>query len=116
MFVFGHTHTAFLKRVGPSGKVVLNTGTWLKLLSRIPVRFGLLPAVYYPSYRSITLKEKTSLFFVRPLFQCTQLVERLYRRTDLLTVLGIRVHVLNPVHQRGILGAQFSFQLVDFPA
>jgi hypothetical protein len=31
--------------------VVLNTGTWLKLLSRIPVRFGLLPAVYYPSYR-----------------------------------------------------------------
>ncbi|MFY9756341.1 MAG: hypothetical protein WAK37_10390, partial [Pseudolabrys sp.] len=51
VFVFGHTHTAFLKRVGPSGKVVLNTGTWLKLLSRIPVRFGLLPAVYYPSYR-----------------------------------------------------------------
>ena len=53
---------------------------------------------------------------MRPLFQCTQLVERLYRRTDLLTVLGFRVHVLNPVHQRGILGAQFSSQLVDFPA
>src|SRR5262245_33756990 len=51
VFVFGHTHAAFLKRFGPSGKVVLNTGTWLKLLSRIPVRFGLLPAVYYPSYR-----------------------------------------------------------------
>ena len=51
VFVFGHTHVAFLKRLGPSGKVVLNTGTWLKLLSRIPVRFGLLPAVYYPSYR-----------------------------------------------------------------
>lgn len=51
VFVFGHTHAAFLKRLGPSGKVVLNTGTWLKLLSRIPVRFGLLPAVYYPSYR-----------------------------------------------------------------
>ncbi len=31
--------------------MVLNTGTWLKLLNRIPVRFGLLPAVYYPSYR-----------------------------------------------------------------
>jgi hypothetical protein len=31
--------------------VVLNTGTWLKLLRRVPVRFGLLPAVYYPSYR-----------------------------------------------------------------
>ena len=50
-FVFGHTHGAFLKRLGPSGQVVLNTGTWLKLLHRVPVRFGLLPAVYYPSYR-----------------------------------------------------------------
>lgn len=48
VFVFGHTHVAFLKRLGPSGKVVLNTGTWLKLLSRIPVRFGLLPAVTIP--------------------------------------------------------------------
>ncbi len=31
--------------------MVLNTGTWLKLLNRVPVRFGLLPPVYYPSYR-----------------------------------------------------------------
>jgi hypothetical protein len=31
--------------------VVLNLGTWLKLLHRVPVHFGLLPAVYYPSYR-----------------------------------------------------------------
>jgi hypothetical protein len=37
--------------VGPAGQVVLNTGTWLKLLHRVPVRFGLLPAVYYPSFR-----------------------------------------------------------------
>ena len=51
VFIFGHTHAAFLKRLGSSGQVVLNTGTWLKLLSRVPVRFGLLPAVYYPSYR-----------------------------------------------------------------
>jgi UDP-2,3-diacylglucosamine pyrophosphatase LpxH len=50
-FIFGHTHAAFLKRLGPAGQVVLNTGTWLKLLHRVPVRFGLLPAVYYPSYR-----------------------------------------------------------------
>jgi UDP-2,3-diacylglucosamine pyrophosphatase LpxH len=50
VFVFGHTHDAFLKRLTP-GQVVLNTGTWLKLLHRVPVRFGLLPAVYYPSYR-----------------------------------------------------------------
>ena len=51
VFVFGHTHAAFLKRLGPAGQVVLNTGTWLKLLHRVPVHFGKLPAVYYPSYR-----------------------------------------------------------------
>jgi UDP-2,3-diacylglucosamine pyrophosphatase LpxH len=51
VFIFGHTHAAFLKRLGPAGQVVLNTGTWLKLLHRIPVNFGLLPAVYYPSFR-----------------------------------------------------------------
>jgi UDP-2,3-diacylglucosamine pyrophosphatase LpxH len=51
VFVFGHTHAAFLRRLGPAGQVILNTGTWLKLLHRVPVRFGLLPAVYYPSYR-----------------------------------------------------------------
>jgi hypothetical protein len=51
VFVFGHTHAAFLKRLGPAGQVVLNTGTWLKLLHRVPVHFGLLPAVYYPSFR-----------------------------------------------------------------
>jgi len=51
VFIFGHTHAAFLKRLAPSGQVVLNMGTWLKLLHRVPVRFGWLPAVYYPSYR-----------------------------------------------------------------
>jgi UDP-2,3-diacylglucosamine pyrophosphatase LpxH len=51
VFVFGHTHAAFLKRLGPASQVVVNLGTWLKLLHRVPVRFGLLPAVYYPSYR-----------------------------------------------------------------
>jgi UDP-2,3-diacylglucosamine pyrophosphatase LpxH len=50
VFIFGHTHAAFLKRLGPAGQVVLNTGTWLKLLHRVPVHFGLLPAVYYPSF------------------------------------------------------------------
>jgi UDP-2,3-diacylglucosamine pyrophosphatase LpxH len=50
VFVFGHTHDAFLKRLTPR-QVVINTGTWLKLLHRVRVRFGWLPAVYYPSYR-----------------------------------------------------------------
>jgi UDP-2,3-diacylglucosamine pyrophosphatase LpxH len=51
VFIFGHTHAAFLKRLGPTGPVILNTGTWLKLLRRVPARLGLLPAIYYPSYR-----------------------------------------------------------------
>jgi hypothetical protein len=51
VFIFGHTHAAFLRRLGPTGQVVINTGTWLKLLSRVPVRFGWLPAIYYASYR-----------------------------------------------------------------
>ena len=29
----------------------INTGTWLKLLDRVAVHFGWLPAVYYPSFR-----------------------------------------------------------------
>jgi len=32
------------------------------------------------------------------LLLCTQLVERLERRADLLAVLGIRIHILKPVH------------------
>jgi UDP-2,3-diacylglucosamine pyrophosphatase LpxH len=51
VFIFGHTHAAFLKRLGPTGQVVLNTGTWLKLLRRVPAWLGLLPAIYHPSYR-----------------------------------------------------------------
>ena len=51
VFVFGHTHSAFLRRLGPTGRVVLNTGTWLKLLHRVSAHFGLVPAVYYPLFR-----------------------------------------------------------------
>src|SRR6476659_8743943 len=43
-----------------------------------------------------------------------QLVERLYRRTDLLTIFGLWVHILNPVYQGGIFGAQFFYQFVLF--
>ena len=46
------THSRSIsKTTGTSRSVVLNTGTWLKLLHRVPVHFGLLPAVYYPSFR-----------------------------------------------------------------
>jgi len=49
IYVFGHTHDALLVREGD--KVVLNTGTWLKILRRVPSWLPLLPAVYYPSFR-----------------------------------------------------------------
>lgn len=48
-YIFGHTHDAFLKQ--KDGRLIINTGTWLKLLQRIPVILGYLPAVYYPTFR-----------------------------------------------------------------
>lgn len=55
VFVFGHTHSVFLKTL-ESGRVVLNTGTWLKLLHKIPVLLGYLPPVYYPAYQISTFR------------------------------------------------------------
>jgi len=49
-YIFGHTHDAFLKKTA-KGKVIINTGTWLKLLKRIPVIFGYMPAIYRPTFR-----------------------------------------------------------------
>ncbi len=49
IFIYGHTHNASLKGLGE--RVVINTGTWLKKLQRVPARFRLLPSVYYPSFR-----------------------------------------------------------------
>ena len=48
-YIYGHTHDAYLNE--ENGRAILNTGTWLKLLKRIPVTFGYLPAVYYPTFR-----------------------------------------------------------------
>ncbi len=48
-YIFGHTHDAFL--IKENGRVIINTGTWLKILKRVRVRFGLLPGVYYPTFR-----------------------------------------------------------------
>ena len=30
--------------------MVINTGSWLKRLKRVPIRFGYLPDIYVPSY------------------------------------------------------------------
>ncbi len=49
VYLFGHTHAAFLAH--EDGRVIINMGTWLKILDRVPVRFGYLPAVYRPSFR-----------------------------------------------------------------
>ncbi len=48
IFVYGHTHNPSLRKY--RGKYILNTGTWLKRLTRVKSRFKLLPDVYYPSY------------------------------------------------------------------
>ncbi|WP_121820305.1 metallophosphoesterase [Halostella salina] len=49
VFVYGHTHRASVTEV--DDRVVVNTGTWLRRLHRKPVVLGLIPHVFYPSYR-----------------------------------------------------------------
>ena len=49
VYLFGHTHDAFL--VKEEARAIINTGTWLKILRRVSVRFGLLPGIYYPIFR-----------------------------------------------------------------
>ena len=49
VFIYGHTHLASLKEV--DGRVVINTGTWLKLPKKVSVMFGFLPPVYRPLFR-----------------------------------------------------------------
>lgn len=49
LFVYGHTHVRSLTKV--DGRAIINTGTWLKNLTRLPSHWTLVPDVYYPSYR-----------------------------------------------------------------
>ena len=49
VYVYGHTHLASLTEV--DGRVVINTGTWLKMPKKVPVLFGQLPPVYVPAFR-----------------------------------------------------------------
>lgn len=50
-FVYGHTHQPSLTRIGDQQNYVINTGSWLKKLKRIPSIFPFLPSVYYPSFQ-----------------------------------------------------------------
>ena len=58
VFIYGHTHTPFLRMVGE--RCIINTGTWIKRLYRTPAPFRLVPDVYVPSYRLnyFTISEK----------------------------------------------------------
>ena len=49
-YVFGHTHYALVEKQD-DGRLIVNTGSWLKILRRVSVRVGWLPAVYVPTFR-----------------------------------------------------------------
>ncbi len=48
VYLYGHTHHAFLEDLG--GRAIINTGTWLKKLRRVRSVLMPFPDVYYPSY------------------------------------------------------------------
>ena len=49
VYVYGHTHRPSATEV--DGRLVINTGTWLKRLHRIDPLLGVFPPVYYASYQ-----------------------------------------------------------------
>ncbi|MCU4719338.1 metallophosphoesterase [Halapricum hydrolyticum] len=49
VYVYGHTHRPSATEV--NGRLVINTGTWLKRLQRVDPLLGVLPPVYYASYQ-----------------------------------------------------------------
>jgi len=48
VYLFGHTHNPSLRKV--AGRVIINTGTWLKRLIRIRAWIRLMPDIYYPTF------------------------------------------------------------------
>ena len=49
VYVYGHTHRPSATEI--DDRLVINTGTWLKRLQRVDPISGILPPVYYSSYR-----------------------------------------------------------------
>lgn len=49
VYVYGHTHRPAVTDV--DGRLVVNTGTWLKRLRRVEAPLGIVPPVYYSSYQ-----------------------------------------------------------------
>jgi UDP-2,3-diacylglucosamine pyrophosphatase LpxH len=49
LFLFGHSHIASL--TVKDDRAIVNSGSWIKRLTRVPSRFFLLPDVYCPAYQ-----------------------------------------------------------------
>jgi UDP-2,3-diacylglucosamine pyrophosphatase LpxH len=57
VFCFGHTHRPSVREV--DGRLLVNTGTWLKRLHRRDGIVGILPPVFYPSYQLCAVRITT---------------------------------------------------------
>lgn len=49
LFIYGHSHIPELSTA--DGRAIINTGSWIMRLTRVPSRFLLLPDVYCPFYQ-----------------------------------------------------------------
>lgn len=49
LFIYGHSHIPELSTT--DGRAIINTGSWIMRLTRVPSRFLLLPDVYCPFYQ-----------------------------------------------------------------
>jgi hypothetical protein len=48
-YIYGHTHLASIAKL--NNRAIINTGSWLKRLQRVPARFRWFPDMYCPSFR-----------------------------------------------------------------
>ncbi|MCW8172326.1 phosphoesterase [Natrialba swarupiae] len=90
IFCYGHTHRPTINEV--DGRLLVNTGTWLKRLHRRDVVTGLLPPVFYPSYQLCVVRiaaepdgiavEYEEIVKPSPYTEEVTLTERLLTRTE----------------------------------
>ena len=101
-YIFGHTHDAFL--IEENGRAIINTGTWLKILRRVSVRFGLLPGVYYPTFRLNYFKIYSEN--ERVIIKYAEIPKRLKEKLTLLQrflIIGRRPETEKPIRGRTVL-------------
>jgi UDP-2,3-diacylglucosamine pyrophosphatase LpxH len=103
-FVYGHTHIPSLREV--DGHYIINTGTWLKRLDRVPSRVRLMPDVYVPSFTlsCFTISEKNDdisiIYSVEPKETPRELT--LLQR---MLIIGRRPSSLAPIPEKTIISA-----------